>query len=49
MINSTVEMATITGLFPGVTYNFTVTAINEFGSSAVSTTLTVWTPEEGAK
>ena len=42
-----VEMATISGLFPGVSYTFTVTAVNEDGSSVPSDPLTVRTLEEG--
>ena len=47
VVNSTVEMATITGLFPGVNYTFTVTAHNEEGASTPSAPLTVRTDEEG--
>ena len=36
VVNSTVEMAEITGLHPGVTYNFTVVAFNEIGDSTPS-------------
>ena len=35
VVNSTVEMADITGLQPGVTYNFTVVAFNEIGDVSV--------------
>ena len=42
-----VEMATLSGLFPGVNYTFTVTAVNEEGSSVPSDPLTVRTLEEG--
>ena len=42
-----VEMATISDLFPGVSYTFTVTAVNEIGPSVPSAPLTVTTMEEG--
>ena len=48
VVNSTVEMADITGLHPGVTYNFTVVAFNEIGDSAPSDMVSVTTLEEGA-
>ena len=48
VVNSTVEMADITGLHPGVTYNFTVVAFNEIGDSATSDIVSVTTIEEGA-
>ena len=47
VVNSTVEMAEITGLHPGVTYNFTVVAFNEIGDSAPSDIVSVSTVEEG--
>ena len=47
VVNSTVEMADITGLHPGVTYNFTVVAFNEIGDSTPSDTASVSTAEEG--
>ena len=43
VVNTTVEMATITDLSPGVTYTITVTAINEIGPSVPSATRTVMT------
>ena len=42
-----VEMADITGLHPGVTYNFTVVAFNEIGDSTPSDTASNRTLEEG--
>ena len=45
VVNSTVEMADITGLHPGVTYNFTVVAFNEIGDSTPSDTTSVSTEE----
>jgi len=45
--NVTLENATITNLFPGVDYMFTVTAHNEIGSSAPSQPLLVRTQDEG--
>ena len=47
VVNSTVEMADITGLHPGITYNFTVVAFNEIGDSAPSDIVSVTTIEEG--
>ena len=47
VVNSTVEMADITGLHPGVTYNFTVVAFNEIGDSTPSDMVSVTTLEEG--
>ncbi len=44
---SAVEMATITGLFPGVDYMFKVIAYNEIGPSIPSDPLTVRTLDEG--
>ncbi len=45
-ISGSEEMATISGLFPGVNYTFTVTAYNEIGDSAPSDLLTVRTLAE---
>ena len=45
IVNSTVEMADITGLHPGVTYNFTVVAFNEIGNSSPSDIVSVSTQE----
>ncbi len=42
-----IEMAVITGLRPGVTYNFTVVAFNEIGDSDPSVVTMVTTLEEG--
>ncbi len=42
-----IEMAVITGLHPGVTYNFTVVAFNEIGDSDPSVLTMVTTLEEG--
>ena len=47
LMNTSVVMATITGLFPGVDYMFMVIAINEIGPSAPSNPLTVRTLDEG--
>ena len=47
VVNSTVEMADITGLQPGVTYNFTVVAFNEIGDSIPSEIASIRTLEEG--
>ena len=47
VVNSTVEMADITGLQPGVTYNFTVVAFNEIGDSLPSEIASIRTLEEG--
>ena len=41
------EMAVVTGLHPGVTYNFTVIAFNEIGDSQESEVAAVTTEEEG--
>ena len=41
------EMAVVTGLHPGVTYNFTVVAFNEIGDSLESTVSMVTSQEEG--
>ena len=45
VVNSTVEMADITGLQPGVTYNFTVVAFNEIGDSIPSDIASIRTLE----
>ena len=47
VVNSTIEMADITGLQPGVTYNFTVVAFNEIGDSLPSNIASIRTLEEG--
>ena len=47
VVNSTVEMADITELHPGVTYNFTVVAFNEIGDSTPSNIASTRTLEEG--
>ena len=47
-VNSTVEMAEITDLHPGVTYDFTVVAFNEIGDSTPSSITPVTTSEEGS-
>ena len=46
-ISEPVEMADITGLVPGVSYTFTVTAYNRTGESAPSDPLTVRTQDGG--
>ena len=43
---SAIEMATITGLFPGVDYMFMVSAYNEIGQSEPSDPLLVRTDDE---
>ena len=45
-VNTSIEMAVITGLHPGVTYNFTVVAFNDIGDSDPSEVLSVPTLEE---
>ena len=47
VIHSTIEMIVITGLHPGVTYNFTVVAFNGIGDSIPSNIVAVTTQEEG--
>ena len=47
-VNSTVEMAEITDLHPGVTYDFTIVAFNEIGDSTPSSITPVTTSEEGS-
>ena len=46
-MSSTENLATITNLYPGVNYTFTVTAYNELGPSIPSEPLRVRTLEEG--
>ena len=46
-INTTVEVVFITGLYPGITYTFTVTAINDIGRSLASEPLIERTLDEG--
>ena len=48
VVSSTIEMAEITGLHPGVTYDFTVVAFNEIGDSTPSSISPVTTLEEGS-
>ena len=48
VVNSTDEMAEITDLHPGVTYNFTVVAFNEIGDSTPSSITPVTTLKEGS-
>ncbi len=45
-VNTSVVMATITGLSPGVDYTFTVIAYNDIGPSTPSDPLTVRTLDE---
>ena len=45
--NSTVEMADIEALYPGIDYSFTVVAVNEIGRSIPSLPLVVRTSDEG--
>ena len=47
VVNTSADMATLSKLFPGVNYTFTVTALNEIGPSAPSDPLTVMTVDEG--
>ncbi len=48
IVNSTVDIViTLNELFPGVTYNFTVTAYNVIGNSIPSEVIQVNTVEEG--
>jgi len=47
VINTTIEMAIITGLHPGVTYNFTIVAFNDIGASTPSITAPITTLDEG--
>ena len=46
-LNSTVEMRFISGLHPGVVYNFTVVATNEIGVSRPSDITGLPTHDEG--
>jgi len=47
VVNAIMEMVTISNLYPGVNYTFTVRALNEIGNSPTSDPLTVRTLEEG--
>jgi hypothetical protein len=47
VVNTSEVNATISELFPGVNYTFTVTAINDIGPSPPSDPLTVMTQDEG--
>ena len=47
VVNTSVEIATISELFPGVNYTFTVTAFNEIDQSTPSDPVTVRTLDEG--
>ena len=47
VMNTSVEMATISELFPGVNYTFTVAALNEIDQSTPSDPVTVRTLDEG--
>ena len=47
IVNSTVEMADIEALYPGIDYSFTVVAANEIGRSIPSLPLVVRTSNEG--
>ena len=47
VVNTTIEMAIITGLHPGVTYNFTIVAFNDIGDSSPSITAPIPTLDEG--
>ena len=46
-VNGSIETLFIDGLYPGVTYNFTVNAFNEEGDSGFSEPFTQRTLEEG--
>jgi hypothetical protein len=46
IVNTIGTMANITELYPGVTYNFTITAFNEVGNSSSSTVISFRTLEE---
>ena len=46
IVNTIGTMANITGLYPGVTYNFTVMAFNEVGNSSSSVVFPSRTLEE---
>ena len=47
VINTTIEIAIIIGLHPGVTYNFTIVAFNDISDSTPSITTSVTTLDEG--
>ena len=47
VVDTSAEMVTISELFPGVNYTFTVTALNEIGPSTPSDPVTVRTLDEG--
>ena len=47
LINTTVEMTIISGLHPGVVYNFTIVAFNEIGASRPSQVAMIATLDEG--
>ena len=47
VVNVSDETANVTELFPGVTYNFTVTAFNEVGNSSASVVYPFRTLDEG--
>ena len=47
VINTTIEMAIIAGLHPGVNYNFTIVAFNDIGDSSPSITAPITTLDEG--
>ena len=47
VVNVSDETANVTDLFPGVTYNFTVTAFNDIGNSTESESTPVRTLDEG--
>ena len=47
VVNTNITIANITELYPGVTYNFTVTAFNEVGNSSLSAVFPSRTLEEG--
>ena len=46
IVNTIGTMANITELYPGVVYNFTVTAFNEVGNSSLSIAIPFRTLEE---
>ena len=47
VVNATEESVEISGLHPGVTYNFTVVAFNDIGNSVPSVVGQVRTSDEG--
>ena len=47
LLNVSEETANVTDLFPGVTYNFTVTVFNEVGNSSASVVYPFTTLDEG--